>query len=385
MQAAFQMQTLIMGWQLYDLTRDPMALGLIGLAEAVPFLGLTLLGGWAADRWSRQLLSALATSVLLLAALLLLGLNWIPALLRAWPFYLIQFVSGIGRAFYRPATQSLGTDLIPPEAYGNAATWRSSVMQSARVAGPALGGILYAYGSARLAYGAEAALMAFSVFSWARIRFPAGPAPAVRAPLGVSLREGIRFMFGDRLILSSITLDLVAVLFGGALAMLPVFAREVLGVGPRELGLLRAAPAAGSVLTALVLAHLGPLRHAGRALLGAVAGFGVCWILFALSRSFGLSLLLLLATGAFDNVSAILRNTLVQTRTPGPLMGRAQAVNGLFIGSSNELGAYESGLAAHLLGLVPSVVLGGCCSLLAAAVTAWKVPELRRLGRISRP
>ena len=381
MMSGFFLQSLVMGWQVYQLTRDPFSLGLIGLAEALPCLALTLFGGWAADRWDRRHLSVASTALLLGGAVLLLLLSFRPQLHSAWPFYAIQALAGVGRAFFRPATQSLGTDLVPREAYQNAATWRSSIQHLSRAMGPALGGLLFAFGGGRLAYSVEVLLMAISVFSWTRIR-TRFPQPVMATPIWRSLSDGIAFIAGKRFLLAAITLDLFAVMFGGAVAMLPAFASEVLRIGPQGLGVLRAAPALGSVLMALGLAHHGTLQRVGRVLLASIAAFGLCWIAFALSTSFGLSLLLLLASGAFDNISSVLRATLIQTLTPRELMGRAQSVNGLFIASSNELGAFESGLAARCLGLVPSVVFGGCMTLVVVAITAWRVPALRRMDRI---
>ena len=377
---ATQIQTLVMGWQVYQLTRDPFSLGLIGLSEAVPFLGLSLIGGWAADRMDRRRLSLLAQVALVLGALLLLALNHGTMPRVAWPFYAIQALAGVGRAFNRPATQALGTELVPREAYQNAATWRASSFQLALMIGPALGGLLYGFGSARLAYEVEAALMLFAFGAMLQVR----PRPRVpqNTPILRSLGEGVVFVFQHRLVLSALSLDLFAVLFGGAVALLPVFASEVLKVGPQGLGLLRAGPAIGSVLMSFWLAHHPP-RRAGLMLLVCVMGFGLCWIGFALSFSFWVSLSLLALSGAMDNVSVVLRGTLVQTLTPPEMMGRVQAVNGFFIGSSNELGAFESGLAARLLGVVPSVVFGGCMTLGIVGFMGWKVPELRKLKRIS--
>lgn len=377
----FQMQSLIMGWQVYEITHDALALGLIGLAEALPFLTLTLFGGYAADRKDRRMVSLLAMTVICLGALLLVALSFRPALRLAWPFYAIQALAGAGRAFYRPASQALGTELVPRECYQNAATWRSSVFHLAMVLGPALGGLLYGFGSAHLAYSVEAALMVFSLaslaFLKARPRQPSGSASILQ-----SLSEGVHFVFRKKLVLSAISLDLFAVLFGGAVAMLPAFAFEVLRVGPQGLGLLRAAPAVGSVAMSFALAHRPPTKRAGSTLLFCVAAFGLCWIAFACSKSFALSMVVLAASGAFDNVSVVLRGTLVQTCTPPEMMGRVQAVNSFFIGSSNELGAYESGLVAHWVGLVPSVVFGGCMTLVTVGLTAWSVPQLRKLKRI---
>jgi MFS family permease len=377
---ATQIQTLVMGWQVYHITRDPLSLGLIGLSEAVPFLGLSLIGGYAADRMDRRRTSLLAMAALLLGAALLLALNLGVAPRVAWPFYAIQALAGVGRAFYRPASQALSTELIPVEAYQNAATWRSSSFQLAQVLGPALGGLIYGFGSAALAYLAEGLLMGFAVIAMVMV----APRPRVlkQTQLLKSLGEGVVFVFKHRMLLSTMSLDLFAVLFGGAVALLPVLASVILKVGPQGLGLLRTAPAVGSVLMGLWLAHHPPQNRAGLVLLFCVAGFGLAWIGFALSWTFWLSMALLAVSGALDNVSVVLRNTLVQARTPPEMMGRVQAVAGFFIGSSNELGAFESGLAAKLLGVIPSVVFGGCMTLGIVGFTAWRVPELRQLKKI---
>jgi MFS family permease len=377
---ATQIQTLVMGWQVYHITRDPLSLGLIGLSEAVPFLGLSLIGGYAADRMDRRRLSLLALGALLLGAALLLALNLGAAPRLTWPFYAIQALAGVGRAFYRPASQALSTELVPVEAYLNAATWRSSSFQLAQVLGPALGGLILGFGSAATAYLVEGALMAFALAAMLRV----APRPRVlkQTRLLKSLGEGVVFVFRHRLLLSTMSLDLFAVLFGGAVALLPVFASVILKVGPQGFGLLRTAPAAGSLLMGLWLAHHPPQRRAGLVLLACVAGFGLCWIGFALSWSFWLSMALLAVSGALDNVSVVLRSTLLQARTPPEMMGRVQAVGGFFIGSSNELGAFESGLAARLLGVIPSVLFGGCVTLGVVGFTGWKVPELRTLKKI---
>ena len=377
---ATQIQTLVMGWQVYHLTRDPFSLGLIGLSEAVPFLGLSLVGGWAADHMDRRKLALLAMLALILGAALLLKLNLGEGPRAAWPFYAIQALAGLGRAFNRPANAALGTELVPREAYQNASTWRSSTFHLAQVAGPALGGLLYGFLGPRTAYSVEVVFMLFAFGAVLQIR-PRPRAPQ-NTPLLRSLGEGVVFVFKHRLVLSAMSLDLFAVLFGGAVALLPVFALEVLKVGPQGLGLLRAAPAIGSVLMSFWLAHHPP-RRAGLTLLCCVAGFGLCWMGFAVSLSFWLSLGLLALSGALDNVSVVLRGTLIQTLTPPEMMGRVQAVSGFFIGSSNELGAFESGLAARLLGVVPSVVFGGCMTLGVVGVTGWKVPELRKLARLT--
>ncbi len=376
-----QIQTVALGWQVYVLTGDPLSLGLVGLSEALPFLVLTLLGGHVADRMDRRALTLLSALPILGAGLWLLAANLQGRPSQVWVFYAAQALAGIGRAFHRPATQALGSELVPREVYANAATWRSAMFHTAMVAGPALGGLLVAL-SARAAYGVEVLLMAVGLLCLARVRPRPRPPEGEPRPALHGLFEGVRFVFREKVVLGALSLDLFAVLFGGAPALLPIFARDILQVGELGFGLLRAAPAAGSILISLVLAHHPPLRRAGRTLLGCVAAFGLCWIGFAFSRSFALSLVLLAASGAFDNVSVVLRATLVQTFTPQPLMGRVAAVNSFFIGSSNELGAFESGLAARLLGTVASVVFGGIMTLVVVAGTAWRAPQLRKLERI---
>lgn len=376
-----QIQTVALGWQVYALTGDPLSLGFVGLAEALPFLALTLLGGHLADRMDRRTLSLLSALPILVGGLWLLAANLDRAPNQVWVFYGAQVLAGVGRAFHRPATQALGSELVPREAYANAATWRSAMFHTAMVVGPALGGLLVAV-SARAAYCVEAALLLIGLLFLARVRPRPRPEPPEDQPVLHGLFEGVRFVFREKVVLGALSLDLFAVLFGGAPALLPIFAKDILHVGELGFGLLRAAPAAGSILMSVVLAHRPPLRKAGRTMLTCVAAFGLCWIAFAFSRSFALSMLLLAASGAFDNVSVVLRATLVQLFTPQELMGRVSAVNSFFIGSSNELGAFESGVAAKLLGTVASVVFGGVMTLLVVAGTAWRAPQLRRLEKV---
>jgi len=385
MTVATQIQAVVVGWQIYELTRDPLSLGLIGLAEALPFIGFALPAGHVADRANRRQVSLMALAVLLLCSLALLGFTLQPDIVaagRVWPFYAVIFCSGIARSFLQPARSALGAELVPRELYPNAVTWRSSSWQLADVVGPAIGGLVYGFAGARTAYAVDAGLMAVGVLSLIRIR----PTSRRTMTSGESFREslatGIRFVRRQPVVLGALTLDLFSVLFGGAVALLPIFAAEILHVGPQGLGILRAAPAVGAVLMSLILAHLPPLRRAGRTLLLSVALFGLCMIGFGLSRDFYLSIGLLAASGMADTVSVVVRSTLVQVLTPDHLLGRVAAVNAIFIGSSNELGAFESGVAARLLGTVPSVVFGGLATLMVVAITALKVPSLRRLGEI---
>jgi MFS family permease len=377
---ATQIQSAVLGWQVYAMTGDPLSLGLVGLAEAVPFLALTLVGGWAADRFDRRRLAVSSLATVAASGLALLVLS-LAAPRTALPYYAAQAVAGVGRAFFRPSTSALGAELVPRQHYLNAATWRSSIFHSTMVVGPALGGALLALGGPSLAYATVLGLSGVGLVALGAIA-PRPRAPAGPGHLRADLADGIRFVFRHPLLVGAMSLDLFAVLFGGATALLPIFARDVLHVGAVGFGFLRAAPALGSVVMSVALARSGPFRRAGKALLWCVACFGVSWIAFALSRSYALSALLLAVGGALDSVSVVLRSTLVQLETPQEKMGRVAAVNSFFIGSSNELGAFESGVAARLLGTVPSVVLGGAMTLLTVAIVAWRAPALRRLGSL---
>ena len=380
---AREAQIVVVGWQVFELTRDPLTLGLIGLAEALPFIGVALYAGHVADRTERRALAIGGTFALVLSAIALLVLTLTPGAIteaRIWPVYVVIALSATARSFMRPAVFALSAEVVPRELYANAVAWRTSGWHLAAVAGPALGGLLYGFRGPALAYGVVIVAMVFSLAAIASVTHRVKPQPP-DVPLGESLKSGIRFVWGEPLLLAAMTLDLFAVLFGGAVALLPAFAK-LLDAGPEGLGLLRAAPAAGSIVTGMVIAHRGPMRRAGLALFASVAGFGVCIIAFALSRSLGLSFVLLFASGVFDNVSVVIRSTLLQTRTPEALLGRVSAVNQIFIGSSNEIGAFESGLAARLLGVVPAVIFGGSMTLLVVAVVAWRAPALRKLREI---
>lgn len=388
---ATQIQAVVVGWQIYAVTRDPLSLGLVGLAEALPFISIALFAGHVADRSNRWRVVALAMAAMLGCAAALLAFTLVPGSLargRVWPIYAVIFASGIARSFLQPARQALGAELVPRPLYPNAVAWRSSIWQSAAVLGPALGGILYGFGGPALAYGVDLALVVVALAAIARVRgVPAAQELALDAPGQASLPEGlgagVRFVRSQPVLLGAITLDLFSVLFGGATALLPIFAADILHVGPEGLGVLRAAPSVGALLISLVLAHRPPLRRSGAVLLLNVAFFGLAMIAFGLSRTFALSTVLLAVSGAVDMVSVVIRSTLLQVATPQALFGRVSAVNQIFIGSSNEIGAFESGVAARLVGTVPSVVVGGVVTLMVVGVTAWRVPELRRLGRLT--
>lgn len=373
-----QMQSIAIGWELYDRTRSTTALGLVGLAQVLPVILLAIPAGHAADRHSRRGLVIVA-HVLLMAASVGLALISIYQGGVGW-VYVCLVLTGIGQAVNMPARWSLLPQVVPRELMAAAATWNSSSWQIAAVVGPSLGGLVIA-----MTHGATTAYLADAACSGLVIALCASLVlrPSARDSQPVSwssLMAGIRFVFSTELILATITLDLFAVLLGGATALLPVFARDILHVGPAGLGWLRAAPSMGAFLMALTLAHRPPMRKAGRALLWSVGGFGLATVVFGLSTNPYLSFAMLFLTGVFDNVSVVVRSTLVQLLTPDAMLGRVSAVNAIFIGSSNELGEFESGIAATLFGPVAAVVGGGLGTVLVVAAVALVWPGVLRLG-----
>ena len=379
-----QMQSVIVGWQVYAITRDPFSLGLIGLAEAIPFLSVALFAGHVADNMNRRRIILVTVIAYLLGAiaLLLLSFQLLSATISNGVFaiYAIIFTTGFARGFFYPAQSAFMAQIVPRELYPNSSTWNSTIWHIAAVSGPAFGGLIYGFAGVEVAYATVIGFVILSFIFFLQMRNLPLPSREIKEGLLKSLSTGIRFVFGNQILLSALALDMFAVLFGGAVAMLPVFAAEVLMTGPQGLGFLRAAPAAGAVLMALMLAYRPPLRHAGVNLLIAVAGFGLSIILFAISRNFYFSLAMLALSGMFDNVSVIIRSTIIQLYTPDNMRGRVASVNSIFIGSSNEIGSFESGVAAKLLGLVPSVIFGGTMTLLIAATTARFSPKLRELN-----
>jgi len=376
---AYQIVAIVVGWHIYELTHDPLALGLIGLAEVVPYFCSALFAGYAVDHYSRRWFAISACLLLCLNALTLTAIaaQWIPDNPLVLMYGSIA-VTGVARAFIGPSYSALFALVLQREQYARAAGLGSSVFQFALVAGPALGGILVGWAGKTVAYGISGGLCVLAALALLSLRIKEPPA-AESAPIFTSIAEGLRFVFNNQIILGAQSLDMFAVLFGGAVAMLPAFIHDIFHYGPEGLGILRAAPAVGAVMTGLFLARYPLNKHAGRWLLIAVAGFGLCMIGFALSTNFWVAGLALLLSGICDGVSVVMRTTIMQLATPDNMRGRVAAINGIFIGSSNELGAFESGVAARLLGLVPSVVFGGGMTLLVVAVTAKCAPKLRRL------
>ena len=381
---AIQVQAVAVAWQVYELTKDPLALGAIGLAEVIPFVCSVLFAGHVADTRDRRLVAAISlTAMLLLGGLLLL-----PGLVEDFPFpllllYAVVTFGGVARSFLTTARQALIGEVVPHSLLGDGVRWRNAVFEGSCVVGPALAGLLWAAGGPTLTYSVMTGFFALSLAGCLAIDVPKSLRTREPEPVLRSLRAGIDFMLGRRLLLGAFTLDLFAVLFGGAVALLPVFAAEILHVGPVGLGLLRAAPSLGAVLMSVIMLALPPVRRAGPLLYASFAVFGLATIAFGLSTSFMLSCLFLLIIGGADAVNVIIRQTILQTGTPPALMGRVSAVTAVFIGCSNELGAFESGAAARLLGTVGAVVFGGVATFGVMAGVAWRFPEIWRLDRIA--
>jgi MFS family permease len=377
---AYQMMAVVVGWHIYKITRDPLALGLIGLAEVIPYFGCALFAGYAVDHHSRRMFGVMAAIILCLNALLLVAVSmgWTGGN-PAWWIYGAVACTGLARAFIAPSYNALFALILPREHFSRAAGVSSSVFQTGLVLGPALGGVLVGWASITAAYIAAAILSLGSALMLFMLRVKEPP-PAESAPLFASIGQGLRFVYNNQIMLGAQALDMFAVLFGGAVAMLPAFIQEIYHWGPEGLGILRAAPALGAVMTGIILARHPVSKHAGRILLGAVAGFGLCMIAFALTRHFWMAAFILMLSGVFDGISVVLRTTIMQLVTPDHMRGRVASINGIFIGSSNELGAFESGVAARLLGLVPSVIFGGLMTLGVVGVTARLAPKLRRLN-----
>jgi len=375
-----QMLTVAVGWELYERTHSALALGLVGLTQMAPMVLFTLPAGHVADNHDRKRIIVLMSLILACASL---GLSLISALgAHVFWTYFCLFAAGTARTFLWPASSAFLPQLVSRQDFSRAVAWSSGSFQLSSVAGPAAGGALIAlthHAAPVYAVNAAAALICLTLISFVRRRHTAAAKEKMTAQ---SLIVGFKFVFASPIILGTITLDLFAVLLGGATALLPVYAKDILAVGPTGLGFLQAALPMGSLVCALVLAHRPPLQKAGRAMLLAVAGFGLATIAFGCSRWFWFSLLMLFACGAMDNVSVVVRHTLVQLLTPDEKRGRVSAVNSLFIGTSNELGGFESGLVAYWLGPVVSVVSGGVGTILVVLAVAVIWPGIRKYGRL---
>lgn len=380
--ASTEMQAVAVAWQIYSLTHRPLDLGLVGLAQFAPGILLFLITGHTADRLSRQRILITCYAGFSVCSLLLLALT-LNGLTTVWPIYAVLLGNGVVRAFNAPASQAFLPLMVAEEHFPNAVAWNSSIYQSANILGPALGGIVYGFtGSPVPVYCTAAAsyLTALALVSMIHLQVVARLRPA--ASLSMML-EGLRYIWRNKLVLGGISLDLFAVLLGGAVALLPVFASEILKTGASGLGLLRSAPGMGSVVMALVLAHSPLRRQAGLTMLYCVFGFGVCTIVFGLSHNLALSLAALALLGACDMVSVFVRQTLVQLATPDDMRGRVSAVNSVFIGASNEVGQFESGLTAQWFGAVPAVVFGGLGTIAIVLLWSWLFPSLRRVDRLA--
>jgi MFS family permease len=383
---AIQIQSVVVAWQVYEITKDPWMLGLIGLAEAIPSILVSLYAGHIADVVERKRIIVICLFALAMCsgALLLLTTPLASGLLTAniTPIYLVIIISGLARGFLTPAVFSFMPQLVSRELYPNAITWNSTLWETASISGLAFGGVIFGFFGVTTAYSIDFSLMLIGLTSSLLIaRKPLPPHSNDESTLH-KIWAGLKFVFDNKIILSAITLDLFAVLFGGAVGLLPFFADKILHVGSEGLGILRAAPSIGALIMAFYITHHPIRKHAGPMLLSCVAGFGACMILFGISENFWLSLTLLVLSGAFDCVSVIIRGTLLQTLTPENMKGRVSAVNNIFIGSSNEIGIAESGYVAKKIGVISSVVVGGFLTLGVVGITTWVSKSIRKLQTV---
>ena len=382
---AYQMQAVIIGFHIYHLTKDPLALGLVGLCEAIPAIGIALYGGYVADKSEKRgLLLKIFIGVFLCSVVMLISTSsqmhaYVPVSYIIPIMYVMVFGIGIARGFFSPATFSLMAQIIPKELYPNSSTWNSSSYMAASILGPAAGGLIYGFYGITVTY---SVILIFIFISLVCIFFfkPHPPTYIPKESIIKSLTEGVQFVFRSKMMLGAMSLDLFSVFFGGAVALLPVFANDILKVGSEGLGFMRAAASGGAVLTMLAMTRISPMHKPWRNLLIAVAGFGTSIICYGLSKNFYLTLVFLFLEGAFDSVSVLIRSTIMQLLTPDTMRGRVSAVNSMFIGSSNEIGAFESGLTAKLMRTVPAVVFGGCMTILVAGITYTKTKSLLGLS-----
>ena len=382
---AWSMQFIIIEWEVYRLTKSALSLGMIGLMEVIPAIGMALFAGHIVDQKEKKGMLVKCILGFSIISFGLFLLTW-PRVVSDWStdtilysIYFMVFLGGLVRAFLGPTIFSLMSLIVPKKAYPNAATWSSSVWQIGSVVGPAVAGFSITWIGVHWSMCTIFACSVFALLTLTQISKKPILNPKIGEPIMESLKEGIKFVYTNKSILGALTLDMVAVLFGGAVALLPIFAQDILKVGPEGFGILRAAPAVGALLTMFVSAHLPFYKNAGIKLLAAIFGFGVCIIVFGLSTWFWLSVFALFMSGVTDGISVVIRQTILQLKTPDSMRGRVAAVNSIFVGSSNELGAFESGLTAKLMGTVSAVVFGGSMTLLIVVFTGIKLPGFRNL------
>ena len=382
---AYQMQAVIIGFHIYHLTKDPLALGFVGLCEAIPAITVALYGGYIADKSEKRMLLLKIFMGVFICSLIMLAVTspqmhtYIPVSYIVPIMYVTIFGVGLARGFFGPATFSLMAEIIPKSLYPNSSTWNSSSWQAASILGPAAGGLIYGFYGITVTY---IIIIIFIAIALVCIFFfkPHPPTYVPKESIVKALTEGVSFVFKNKMMLGAMSLDLFSVFFGGAVALLPVFANDILKVGSEGLGFMRAAASGGAVITMLAMTRFSPMDKPWRNLLIAVTGFGTSIICYGLSKNFYVTLIFLFMEGAFDSVSVIIRSTIMQLLTPDQMRGRVSAVNSMFIGSSNEIGAFESGLTAKLMRTVPAVVFGGSMTILVAGITYIKTRSMTRLS-----
>ncbi len=370
----------VIGFQIYQITKSPLALGILGLVEAIPAISLSLFGGYVADRFDRRTILLITRAISVLCALLLSFISSHPTMHQVSSLYAVIFLAGIARGFSDPATTAFEAQVVPKHLTVNAASWISSAWLSCSVIGPGVVGFSYDWLGESKTYVIIAFTFALSWISTALIAPKAKPTLPKGESIFKSISLGLKYVFSEQALWGSMSLDLFAVLFGGAIALLPVFATDILHVGAKGFGILNAAPALGSLAIMLWSTRHPPIKHAGRNLIFCVAGFGVSIIVFAFSKNFILSVIALTFSGIFDGVSMVIRRSIVRLMSPDHLRGRISSVSWIFIGASNELGAFESGLVASWIGVIPCVWVGGIITLLVVGITALKAPKLRSLS-----
>ncbi|MGJ8591570.1 MAG: MFS transporter [Aquaticitalea sp.] len=382
---AWSMQFVIIEWEVYSLTKDPWALGLIGLMEIIPAVGIALFAGHIVDQKEKRGLLIKCILGFSVISFGLFMLTW-PRIVADWSMnqilysvYFLVFCGGLVRAFIGPTVFSLIALIVPKKLYPNAATWSSSTWQVASVVGPAVAGISISWIGVHWSMCLVVGFACFALLNLLRISKKPILNPKIGEPVWESLKEGVKFVYNTKAILGAITLDMIAVLFGGAVALLPIFAQDILEVGSEGFGVLRAAPAVGAFITMWVTAYFSIGKNAGMKLLAAIFGFGICIIVFGLSSVFWVSVVALFFSGVTDGVSMVIRQTILQLKTPDHMRGRVASVNSIFVGSSNELGAFESGLTAKLMGTVAAVVFGGTMTLITVVTTGLALPSFRKL------